>query len=60
MGKPANLTDKPAKKGQPTRWPFDPLQPGDHEPVRLPEELKRVQKQTGAGKRTTARKAAKR
>jgi len=60
MGKPANLTDKPAKKGQPARWPFDPLQPGDHEPVRLPEELKRVQKQTGAGKRTTARKAAKR
>lgn len=33
------------------RWPFDPLQPGDHEPVRLPEELERVQKQTGAGER---------
>ena len=31
------------------RWPFDPLQPGDHEPVRLPEELERVQKQTGHG-----------
>jgi hypothetical protein len=34
------------------RWPFDPMQPGDHEPVQLPEELERVQKQTGAGKRT--------
>ena len=21
------------------RWPFDPMQPGDHEPVQLPEEL---------------------
>jgi hypothetical protein len=31
------------------RWPFDPLQPGDHEPARLPEELERVQKQTGHG-----------
>ena len=33
------------------RWPFDPMQPGDHEPVRLPEELERVQKQTGVGER---------
>jgi len=33
------------------RWPFDPMQPGDHEPVRLPEELARVQKQTGAGEK---------
>jgi len=32
------------------RWPFDPMQPGDHEPVRLPEELERLQKQTGAGR----------
>jgi len=31
------------------RWPFDPLQPGDHEPARLPQELERVQKQTGHG-----------
>ena len=31
------------------RWPFDPMQPGDHEPARLPEELARVQKQTGQG-----------
>ena len=47
MGKQANL--KP--KAQPARWPFDPMQPGDHEPVRLPEELSRVQKQTGAGRK---------
>jgi hypothetical protein len=30
-------------------WPFDPMQPGDHEPARLPEELERVEKQTGRG-----------
>ena len=46
MGKP------PVKDGQERpettpRWPFDPMQPGDHEPVRLPEELERLQKQTG-------------
>jgi len=35
--------DKPAPQG--ARWPFDPMQPGDHEPVRLPEELERAQKQ---------------
>jgi len=29
------------------------MQPGDHEPVRLPEEAKRVQKQTGAEPRET-------
>lgn len=49
------VIDKPKRKGQPARWPFDPmsdpLQPGDHEPVRIPEEVERVQKQTGAGKR---------
>ena len=33
------------------RWPFDPLQPDDHEPTRLPEKLERVQKQTGAGEK---------
>ena len=38
-------------KEKPARWPFDPLQPGDHEPVRMPEEASRVQKQTGAGPR---------
>ncbi len=53
MGKPSNLSEK--TKGQPARWPFDPLQPGDHEPARLPEEGKRVQKQTGAGKRKAKR-----
>ena len=53
MGKPPAVRHpgKPAK----ARWPFDPLAPGDHEPVRLPEKLERVQKQTGSG-----RKAAKR
>ena len=39
------------KTPQQARWPFDPMQPGDHEPVQLPEELERVQKQTGAGRR---------
>ena len=49
MGKPADV--KPKK--QPGRWPFDPMQPGDHEPVRQPEEAKRMPKQTGAGPRET-------
>jgi hypothetical protein len=31
------------------RWPFDPMQPGDHEPARKPEEVQRAQKQTGHG-----------
>ena len=60
MGKPANVSEKPAKKGQPARWPFDPmsdpLQPGDHEPVRMPEQVKRVAKQAGAGKRKAAKR----
>ena len=30
-----------------SRWPFDPLQPGDHEPARVPQEAERIQKQTG-------------
>ena len=38
------------------RWPFDPMQPGDHEPARLPEELQRVPKQTGAGDKRRAGK----
>ncbi len=54
MGKPANITEKPARKGQPARWPFDPMS----DPP--PEAVKRVQKQTGAGKRTRTRKAASR
>ncbi len=32
------------------RWPFDPMQPGDHEPARPAEEVEPVQKQTGRGK----------
>ena len=27
------------------RWPFDPMQPGDHEPVRLPESARKFEKQ---------------
>jgi hypothetical protein len=54
MGIPP-MTDKHQEKDGPRkgagRWPFDPMQPGDHEPVRLPEELERVQKQTGVGER---------
>ena len=54
MGKQADVKPK-----EPPRWPFDPMQPGDHEPVRPPEELKRVQKQTGAGTRKTQPKRSK-
>lgn len=46
MGKPADLSEKDPK-GQPAHWPFDPMQPGDHEPMRVPDELERVQKETG-------------
>ena len=49
MGKPP-VNPKQPRENAP-RWPFDPMQPGDHEPARLPEELERVQKQTGAGDR---------
>ena len=49
MGIPP-VTEKRDDKGA-GRWPFDPMQPGDHEPVRLPEELERLQKQTGDGKK---------
>jgi hypothetical protein len=28
------------EKPQPAKWPFDPQQPGDHEPVRVPEKDK--------------------
>ena len=49
MGKPAVVKEKAARP-EPAHWPFDPLQPGDHEPVRVPEEAQRVQKQTGAGR----------
>ena len=51
MGKPAAVDPRqPQDTKQRARWPFDPMQPGDHEPVRLPEELERLQKQTGAGR----------
>jgi hypothetical protein len=49
MGKPSAVNPE---KPQPARWPFDPMQPGDHEPARTPEELERVQKQTGGGRDT--------
>jgi hypothetical protein len=26
------------QKPQPAKWPFDPMQPGDHEPVPAPPE----------------------
>ena len=55
MGKSPDV--KP--KEQPARWPFDPMQPGDHQPVRLPEELERVQKQTGAGRKQQQSKRSK-
>lgn len=48
MGRPPVKDQEQRQKGRP-HWPFDPLQPGDHEPVKLPEELERVQKQTGHG-----------
>ena len=46
MGKPSVNDKQQGRKGV-GRWPFDPMQPGDHEPVQLPEELERLQKQTG-------------
>ncbi|MBW8904908.1 MAG: hypothetical protein JF611_04415 [Betaproteobacteria bacterium] len=53
MGKPSAVNPpKPQATNERARWPFDPLQPGDHEPARLPEELERVQKQTGGGRDT--------
>jgi hypothetical protein len=30
------------KEGRPAnRWPFDPMQPGDHEPAHLPDHLEK-------------------
>ena len=57
MGKPSAVDPAkpqaaPHQAQQRARWPFDPLQPGDHEPVQLPEEAERVQKQTGAARDT--------
>ena len=47
MGKPPAV--KEPGKPAPARWPFEPLQPGDHQPVRLADELEHAQKQSGAG-----------
>jgi len=30
--------DADQQKPQPAKWPFDPMQPGDHEPMRVPPE----------------------
>ena len=35
------MSDERETPGRPSRWPFDPMQPGDHEPVRLPEQLEK-------------------
>ena len=46
-----------AKAADKDRWPFDPMQPGDHEPVTLPENLqlprnlKHLEKQNPAPKK---------
>jgi hypothetical protein len=55
MGKPPAVNEG---KPQPARWPFDPMQPGEHEPAKLPEEHERVQKQTGAGRKNPTPQAA--
>jgi hypothetical protein len=64
MGKPANLAEKPKRKSEPARWPFDPmsdpLQPGDHEPVRMPEAAEQVRKQAGARARNRTPKGGRR
>jgi hypothetical protein len=30
---------------QPAKWPFDPMQPGDHEPVQRPEDSRQPEPQ---------------
>jgi len=32
------MSSEPEKQ----KWPFDPLQPGDHEPVRIPDDYRRI------------------
>jgi len=32
------LSMDPKDKPQPAKWPFDPMQPGDHEPVPAPQK----------------------
>ena len=29
------------QKPAPAKWPFDPMQPGDHEPVKIPTKEER-------------------
>ena len=55
MGKPPAVNEG---QPQPARWPFDPMQPGDPGPAKLPEGLERVQKQTGAGRKARPPQAA--
>ena len=33
------MSNERENEGRPARWPFDPMQPGDHEPVTLPDHL---------------------
>jgi hypothetical protein len=44
------MAEKPSPERK-ARWPFDPLQPGDHEPVRLPENLEDLHKHNPAPKK---------
>jgi len=34
---PPQQPERQTGQQQPARWPFDPMQPGDHEPVPAPE-----------------------
>jgi hypothetical protein len=42
-------------KPQPAKWPFDPMQPGDHEPVRRqadePVKTQRDERRSGGDRR---------
>ncbi len=48
------MAEKPSDERK-ARWPFDPMQPGDHEPVRLPENLEDLHKQNPAPKKENPR-----
>ena len=32
------MTQQQDETQQQDKWPFDPMQPGDHEPVRVPDD----------------------
>jgi len=32
------MTSNLASASDKDKWPFDPMQPGDHEPVRIPDD----------------------